>query len=105
MAKPDVEFSVKDFYQYLMAEKHLLSDCNKRIDRELQNLLEKVIGETDVRKLESQRDRLFGTIAEGQEESFCLGFQYAVSILTINCSLRNENGISTEKDILIKMGR
>lgn len=32
---PDVEFSVKDFYQYLMAEKHLLSDCNKRIDREL----------------------------------------------------------------------
>ena len=78
MAKPDVEFSVKDFYQYLMAEKHLLSDCNKRIDRELQNLL--------VRKLESQRYRLFGTIAEGQEESFCLGFQYAVSILTINCS-------------------
>lgn len=86
MAKPDVEFSVKDFYQYLMAEKHLLSDCNKRIDRELQKLLEKVIGETDVRKLESQRNRLFGTIAEGQEESFCLGFQYAVSILTINCS-------------------
>ena len=80
MAKPDVEFSVKDFYQYLMAEKHLLSDCNKRIDRELQKLLEKVIGETDVRKLESQRDRLFGTIADGQEESFCLGFQYAVSI-------------------------
>ena len=42
MAKPDVEFSVKDFYQYLMAEKHLLSDCNQRIDRELQKLLEKI---------------------------------------------------------------
>lgn len=86
MVKPDVEFSVKDFYQYLVAEKHLLADCNKRIDRDLQELLEKVIGENDMRKLESQRDRLFGTIADGQEESFCQGFQYAVSILTINCS-------------------
>ena len=58
MAKPDVEFSVKDFYQYLMAEKHLLSDCNKRIDRELQKLLEKVIGETDVRKMGYQLRRI-----------------------------------------------
>ena len=86
MVKPDVEFSVKDFYQYLVAEKHLLSDCNRRIDRELQELLEKVIGENDMRKLENQRDHLFGTIADAQEESFCQGFQYAVSILTINCS-------------------
>ena len=74
MAKPDVEFSVKDFYQYLMAEKHLLSDCNKRIDRELQNLLEKVIGETDVRKLESQRDRLLGRSLRGRKKAFAWGF-------------------------------
>ena len=71
MAKPDVEFSVKDFYQYLMAEKHLLSDCNKRIDRELQKLLEKVIGETDVRKLESQRDR---QLLMGRKKAFAWGF-------------------------------
>ena len=74
MAKPDVEFSVKDFYQYLMAEKHLLSDCSKRIDRDLQKLLEKVIGETDVRKLESQRDRLFGQLLMGRKKAFAWGF-------------------------------
>lgn len=74
MAKPDVEFSVKDFYQYLMAEKHLLSDCNKRIDRELQKLLEKIIGETDVRKLEVKGTDCSGRSLRGRKKAFAWGF-------------------------------
>ena len=85
--KDDEKFLARDFYQYLVSEGDILHEANKEVDQAIQKLIDIAASVKDSKELKEivdQRDQVFGAIAKLQEESFCLGFRYGGSMVTLN---------------------